>query len=70
MIAEPGLTPTCPPSMTDGPVFVTVVPARTAKSPAVPSVIGAASDRAAKLTNVVNDNNTNVIILMLNPPFG
>ncbi len=39
----PGLTPTLPPSMTDGPVLVTVEPAKTAYRPAAPRMISASA---------------------------
>jgi hypothetical protein len=38
VIMGPGLNPTSPPLMTDGPVLVTVEPPRTAKLPAVPRI--------------------------------
>jgi hypothetical protein len=44
-IADPGLTPTSP-EITEGPVFVTVDPARTAKDSAVPNPTGACADWA------------------------
>jgi hypothetical protein len=46
-MALPGWTPTLP-EMTDGPVFVTVVPASTAKDLAVPSPTGLTAPRAAE----------------------
>src|SRR5664280_252280 len=48
--AEPGSTPTSP-EMTDGPVLVTVVPARTANGAAVPSpTVGWAADAGGAAT--------------------
>src|SRR5687768_13604610 len=65
LTAVPGLTPTFPPSMMDGPVFVTAEPASTAKFPAVPKSMAAAIACGGEPASAVMANRIEVLHIMV-----
>jgi hypothetical protein len=67
VMADPGQTPTFPPLISEGPVLVTVEPARTAKFAAVPRSIPALNGEE-KPTNARNATRASLRFLIAKLP--